>query len=596
MLCLRNRVLAAAAVCGGVAAVALSANAAQSSVKGPSLPAQGFAERCAALPRTMAGAWPDATTHITAANLRPAGFAITLAHQPDTPGVQIALPAHCEVEAMMQPRRGIDGQDYAIRFRLRLPEAWNGRLLFQGGGGTNGTVGDAIGPMGVGRADALSQGYAVLAQDSGHNDAVNSDPARGGTVAFGFDPVARANYGGQSLRPVTLAAKAVVGRFFGKAPRYNYFMGCSKGGQEGMMLAQRYPELFDGIVAAAPGFSLPRAGLAEAWNVQAFAGVPQASGQPVTLQNLARAFPPEAGALVRGAVLAACDRDDGIADGILGAWGQCTSAKVLPKLKAAMCRPGSSGACLSAAQVDAVIKVHDGLRDSAGRRIYPGFPWDAGWFDPGWEIWMTGLSQPAVPALNVVLGGPSRAAIFSTPPKPVPASPEALLAYQLAFSADRDAGVILRREPPFVRSSWEDIGARSTDLSAFRARGGKLLIPHGVSDPVFSVNDTTSWWRAVDRANRGQAARFARVFPVPGMAHCEGGPATDQTDAFAALVKWVEQGQAPDHLAGQAGPRSPWPGRTRPICRYPLELRAVVAGGRESFACVAPAATARGRR
>lgn len=600
MLSSQNRVLAVLIASGSIAAVALTAIVLPA-IAAPTPPnathelIQGFAERCAAMPQIMAGLWPDPTTHVITAIMRPAGYEITQAHQPDQPGIPLALPPHCEVEAVMRRRSGVDGQNYAIRFRLRLPEAWTGRLLFQGGGGTNGTVGDAIGPMGAGRLDALSQGYAVLAQDSGHDNTVNSDPARGGTVAFGFDPVARADYGGLSLRPVTLAAKAMVARFFGKAPRYAYFMGCSKGGQEGMMVAQRYPDLFDGIVAAAPGFSLPRAALAEAWNTQAFAGVLQSAGQPVTMQNLARTFSAEAGALVRSAVLAACDRDDGLADGIVGAPAQCTSAKVIPKLRAATCRPGNSVSCLSDTQVAALAKIHDGLRDSAGRQIYPGFAWDAGWFDGGWRIWMTGLAQPAVPALNVVLGGPSRAAVFSTPPQPVPSSPEALLAYQLAFSADRDAGAILRREQPFVRSSWEDIGARSIDLSAFHARGGKLLIPHGVSDPVFSVNDTIAWWRDVDAATGGHAARFARVFPIPGMAHCQGGPATDQTDAFDTLVKWVEQGQSPDQISGEAGPGSPWPGRKRPICRYPLELKAKVSGGKESFACVAPV-TARGRR
>ena len=115
--------------------------------------------------------------------------------------------------------------------------------------------------------------------------------------------------------------------------------------------------------------------------------------------------------------------------------------------------------------------------------------------------------------------------------------------------------------------------ASSTDLSAFKNRGGKLLIVHGVSDPVFSINDTISWWNDVNRANNGTASDFTRLFAVPGMNHCGGGPATDQFDAFTALQNWVEKGTAPDRIVATAGPNSPWPGRTRPLCAYPKQAR-----------------------
>ncbi|MFD2783497.1 tannase/feruloyl esterase family alpha/beta hydrolase [Novosphingobium pokkalii] len=116
------------------------------------------------------------------------------------------------------------------------------------------------------------------------------------------------------------------------------------------------------------------------------------------------------------------------------------------------------------------------------------------------------------------------------------------------------------------------MGAHEPDLDRFRARGGRLIVPHGASDPVFSLNDTLAWWRALDRHSGGQAAGFARVFPVPGMAHCAGGPATDRY-ALRALADWVEKGRAPDALAAKAGPATPWPGRERPLCRYPLVAR-----------------------
>ncbi|NMN05438.1 MULTISPECIES: tannase/feruloyl esterase family alpha/beta hydrolase [unclassified Novosphingobium] len=533
------------------------------------------AQACAALAQPGRVAWPDTTTRIVAATWRAAGYAVPLLGQPDAPPVQAALPAHCEIEGLMHERRGVDGQSYAIRFRLRLPAQWNGRFLMQGGGGTNGTVGDAIGQVGVGQPFALGRGYAVLAQDSGHDNATNTDPARGGMVAFAHDPQARADYGGASLRPVTLAAKALVAAYYGRAPRFSYFYGCSKGGQEGMVLAQQEPDLYNGIVAAAPGFALPRAALAEAWNTKALGGVLTAQGQAPTVAALAGSFSVEAGAKVRQAILAACDGLDGASDGIVADGARCTSALVVPQLRQAG---------LSAAQVNALVAIHDGVRDSAGHQIYPGFGWDGGWFDPGWRIWMMGSADGRVPPLNVVLGAPSRLVLFATPPGTVPPAPDAMLAAQLAFSPDKDAAAITATAPGWPRSAWADVGAHLPNLDQFRARGGRLIVPHGASDPVFSLNDTLAWWRALDRHSGGQAAGFARVFPVPGMAHCAGGPATDRFDAFRALVRWVEQGQAPQALQASAGPATPWPGRTRPLCRYPL----VAKGKGGAPACVMP--------
>ena len=142
--------------------------------------------------------------------------------------------------------------------------------------------------------------------------------------------------------------------------------------------------------------------------------------------------------------------------------------------------------------------------------------------------------------------------------------------------------------PPYTAPINDLIYAGSTDLAAFRKRGGKLVIAHGVSDPIFSVNDTIKWWNALNAANGGAAADFARVFPVPGMQHCAGGPATDQFDAFGALVSWVEKGTAPDQITATAGAASPWPGRTRPLCSYPEIARYTGTGSLEagsSFEC-----------
>ncbi|MGH8228202.1 MAG: tannase/feruloyl esterase family alpha/beta hydrolase, partial [Steroidobacteraceae bacterium] len=193
----------------------------------PAAATHAGAALCRSLATAMAGRWPDGSTRVLASVWRAAGSRIKAQQG------SIALPAHCDLQASLQPRVGRFGEHYAIRFHLRLPQHWNGRFFFQGGGGTDGDIGDAIGPIAAGVPAAIEQGYAVVSQDSGHDNAVNSDPARGGTAAFGLDPRARANYGGASLEPVARAAKAVVRRYYGRPPVRSYFVGCSKGGQEG---------------------------------------------------------------------------------------------------------------------------------------------------------------------------------------------------------------------------------------------------------------------------------------------------------------------------------------------------------------------------
>lgn len=539
----------------------------------------GSAERCAEIAQGLGAAWPDPSTEMVAVTYHVAGPMQAPPGPPGPPAPPVVLPVHCEVTGVMQQRTGVDGQDYAIRFHLRLPDQWNGRFFMQGGGGTNGVLGDAVGSLRA-APPALTQGYAVLSQDSGHDNAFNTVPDRGGASAFGFDPKARADYGGDSLEASTLAAKALVRRYYGNDPSYSYFVGCSKGGQEGMALAQQYPDLYDGIIAAAPGFSLPRAAIAEAWNTQAFASVLEARGEAVTMASLPTTFSASDLELVRDAVIGACDADDELADGIVAAFGRCTSQKVVPRLRHLQCEQGKREDCLSAAQIDALQAIRQGPQSRDGSQIYPGFPWDAGWADLGWRIWMTGAAEAGAPSINVAMGAPSLAAVFSTPPQAFEGV-EGNLAYILGYDFDRDPAGIHAVVAPFTRSAWEDISARSSDLGAFRSRGGKLIVPHGVSDPVFSIADTLQWWDEVDARYDGSADEFARVFPVPGMGHCQGGPATDQFNDFGALVRWVEHGEEPDLLVATAGPMSPWPGRERALCPYPLVARPIDGGTQE---------------
>jgi len=558
----------------GTLGAALSTGASAARAQ-PEVEASGYGNRCAAFRTQMQGHWPDHTTRITALSYVPLGKAPAPDPRQFHYDANAILKAHCDLQAVMAERTGVDGQHYAIKFHLRLPLDWNGRFLFQGGGGTNGDVGNAIGATaGVGLSvPALTQGYAVVSQDSGHDNAVNTDPAKGGAAAFGHDPEARRNYAYASLKAVTDAAKAAIGVFYARAPLYSYFAGCSKGGQEGMAIAHRYPHEFNGIVAAAPGMSLPRAALAQTWDARAFGRLlpTSATGMPA-FDTFPGVFSRSDFDLVRTVVLKACDAADGLADGIVSRYGTCTDAVVLPVLRAATCTGAKTAQCLSREQVDTLRQSLAGPRHRNGAPIYASFPWDGGIGQPGWAVWKVGLAE-GVPPLSVVVGGPALATIFQTPPEPLSPDPRDILRWQMAFDFDGNADAIYRHAPPFQESGWETMSARSDDIDGFRAAGGKLIVPQGAADPVFSLNDTLQWYRDVDRRFHGGAATTVRVFPVPGMNHCEGGPATDQTNAFAALVAWVEHGRAPDQLDGSASQSSPWPGRKRPICRFPKYAR-----------------------
>jgi hypothetical protein len=553
------------------------------------------ADSCASFDTLMKGQWPDQSTRVIESHWISKGSDVKNAF-----GIPVKSPAHCEVVCVMNERPGIDGQHYAVRFHLRMPQQWNQRFFFQGGGGTNGNLGDALGATGIGsNVTALEQGYAVVSQDSGHDNAVNTVDTYGGTCAFGFDPQARANYGGLSLKPVAEAAKTAIYVFYGSKPKKSYFYGCSKGGQEGMMFAQRYPEEFDGIVAAAPGFSLPRAAVAEMWDLQAFAGIASDKiADPGDPERLRESFSDSELNLVHDAIIEACDADDGLRDGITANFEACTWAHVEPSLNARTCSSTDQSPCLKPKQIAALARVFAGAHDSKGTQLYSDWPLDAGLGSTDWRLWKLGTADGSVPCLNLVLGAVSMASIFTTPPTPLISPPEPTSAslrvkfqYALQFDFDKDAKKIYATNQDFSRSAWQDIGARSPDLSAFRERGGKLIVPHGVSDPAFSINDTLAWYREVDEMNHGKASDFVRVFPVPGMSHCSCGPATDEFDAFTALVNWVEKGEAPDSIPARAGDQSPWPGRTRPLCPYPKIAKYIGTGSVDdaaNFYCEEP--------
>ena len=514
-------------------------------------------------------------------------------------GNAVALPEHCEVIGRLNDRVGFNSQRYAIRFHMRLPAQWNGRLFFQGGGGTNGNLGDALGNLqGSQRSNALVLGYAVVSQDSGHDNTINNDPNLNGASTFAFDPQARIDFGYRSYDEVTKTAKALIRLYYGRLPERSYYVGCSEGGREGMLMSQKFADYYDGILSCAPGFNIPRAALAQVADFQTFAqaarsaGVYDRYGQPF----INKVFTDEDLAIVAAAVLAACDEFDGAKDGLVSDFPRCTTAAVGPKLAAVTCKGAKRVTCLSVAQVTALDRVFEGARNAAGAQLYSNWPWDAGiggrsgdGYFQGWRAWRLGdFEAESVSSITTGLVAPSSAAMAS-PPVPVSVHGSAPAEYLRDFDVSRGELFLTAVSRPTYSISVQDlIHAGSTDLARFNKRGGKLLIVHGVSDPIFSVNDTLAWWNDLNTSSGAMAGDFARVFAVPGMQHCAGGPATDQFDAFGALVNWVEKGIAPDQIIARAGAASPWPGRTRPLCAYPKIARYKGSGSLEdasNFEC-----------
>jgi len=546
-------------------------------------------QRCSTLAQQKAAALGEPTARIVSAKINAPSTPTVDPSAPPFANRVPAMPEHCEVIGVMRERVGTDGQRYAVKFRVRLPTTWNGKFLFQGGGGTNGQLGMAVGTAQPGMPTALDLGYAVVSTDTGHDNATNSDAGKQGTVAFGHDYNARLEYAEKALDSVATSAKRIVQTFYGRPANRNYFFGCSNGGREGMVFAQRFPGQFDGIVAAAPAFAVPKAAIAEAWDTQAFAALARQQG--VTnkdgLPDIARTFTDQDLDIVAEAVAKVCDADDGAVDGMLQNVLQCTTSRVRPALEARVCADKKEATCLSREQVAALVRSYGGPRDSKNQALYAEWPWDLGIGDMGWRMWKIG-APGMMEAINVMLGSPALSGLFVTPPSPVAASSAGNLRYQLEFDFDRDAPKIFGTNAEFPRSGWDLVGAQSTDLRKFRERGGRMIVPHGGSDPIFSINDTIDWWRKVDVATQGTAASFVRVYAVPGMTHCMGGPATDQYDALAALVDWVENGRAPERIEAKAGPMTPWPGRTRPLCPYPKKATFKGSGSIEvaaNFAC-----------
>jgi len=530
---------------------------------------------------------PVACTELPTAMAAMKNLRITAAK--DVPDDGKGTPAHCQVTGVANERTGSDGRHYAIGFEMRLPAQWNQRFLHQVNGGNDGKVVPALGALQVLAKNGLQRGFAVISSDAGHREddpANNSSGLARGNV-FGLDPQARRDYGYSANDTMFTVAQALIKSRYGEAPQRNYMVGCSNGGRHALVAASRYGERYDGILAGAPGLNLPKAAVQHAWDVQSW---------QMADPDIRKAFSPDDMKLVAAEVLERCDALDGAVDGMVGDLPRCQGAFKLADLQ---CSGDKTQQCLSAKQVSALQRAFAGPRNSKGELLYSDWSWDAGVGSGNWRFWKLESQIPPWNRLPLIatMGAGSLSYIFSTPPVATPGSPDELLKFLSSFDFDRDAPRIYARDATYRESAMQFMAPPDVDdpkLASFRAHGGKLIVYHGNSDPVFSVNDTTRWFGKL-QANAG-AESFARFYPVPGMAHCAGGPATDRFDALGALVEWVEQGKAPGPLTATVNaenkelPANWAKTRTRPLCPWPQVAR--YAGGdlesAASFRCAAP--------
>lgn len=514
-------------------------------------------------------------------------------------------PAHCLINGTINAGRvgtptptptPESRYTYQITWQARLPNAWNSKFHMPGGGGTDGSV-----PGTTGRLD---EGYAAAANDSGHSNARNNDPLAGGTASFGTDFQARVDFAYNAIDVTTQTAKALVNLYYGMPPAYSYFEGCSMGGREAMMVTQRFPTYFNGVVSGDPALGFPKAAVKNVYYAHqlgalaASMGLINSFGVPFvnntyTLQDLQ---------LVSKAILTACDALDGLADGMVNNSQACTTAVVRPQLDAVQCSGAKTPTCLTGEQITTLVNLYDkGAPNSQGVPQYAKWMWDpgiAGCTSPvdcnapdstnigqGWRSWNIGAYNPnfvpnvsstANGATILNLGGGAVPLIHATPPYlPSPTANGALTQQLMTMDLDEMAQRIFATTPDYPVSSWDLLNTNATDMSPFKNAGGKLVIWQPQSGGPFSPQYMVDWYTEMNSAMRGgkgnfaAAKSFARLFLMPGANHCGGGPATSNADFFSPVVNWVENGVAPESIVGTAPNATPWPGRTRPLCTYP---------------------------
>lgn len=491
-----------------------------------------------------------------------------------------ALPEHCLVTAAIAP---VDSTAPSIVFKLALPTTWNGKAVMYGGGGFDGTVPNVEGNVPQGLASQpspLGRGYAVFASDSGHQ--ANARGSLDGTFLLN-DEAAR-NFGGDALKKTHDASVYLIRqRYANGAPTKAYFTGGSTGGREALEAIQRWPADWDGAVAWYP-----------AWNqLSAMLGghrQSRALAQPGAYPNAAKRL------VLFQAAMAACDGLDGVVDGLIANQQQCNaifdpSTATLNGVPVRCANGADTGDnCLSDAQIAAMKTINTPTRFNfmlaSGETGYPGYNiWGA---DPGISSIATAI-EPTVTFLN--FGS-------SQPTNPVPATApyitqqlDGTIKYFVARDANFNSLSLDPENPGPFANRLSDLSTQldqKTDLSAFVAHGGKLLLAHGLQDVLVSTRATEQYYqRLQSQFGPSQVDGFARFYEVAGFGHAASSQFNATWDSLTALENWVEHGTAP---VGQVTTDTVGvPGRTRPLCNYPQHPAYRGSGdvnAAASFACV----------
>ena len=422
--------------------------------------------------------------------------------------IESAVPENglCQVRGYVEP---------AVRFVVKLPaHDWDGRYLQLGCGGLCGNIPKEA-PQAHGCAPLEAGRMVTGATDMGHE---------GFAPDFGDDPQLRIDFAHRAQHVTAEVAKALVAAFYGQAPAHAYFSGCSDGGREALMEAERYPQDFDGIAAGAPALNfLIQNSFYHAWNAAANTGP---DGQPLLAG-------PQLQILHKGA-LAACDAKDGvIADALRCRFDPATL----------ICKAGESGDCLTPAQAEAARKIYDRPRDAQGLALTPGGPL------PGSELAWAGVFAP---------GGPMPG-LFS---RIIAGGALAHVLLPIGEGIDLDALKYDRATFDKLMRQHALYDATTPDLAAFAKRGGKLILWHGAWDPHISPTNSISFFEGA-KAALGETQDTIRFFLLPGLYHCGGGVGFVETDVLSPLIAWVEQGQAPASLIAHDG------AATRAVFPYP---------------------------
>jgi len=444
------------------------------------------------------------------------------------------LPEFCRVVAEAKPTADSD-----IKMEIWLPSSgWNGKLQGIGNGGFAGLV-DTM-QLGV----ALKAGYVATATDAGHTGSpIDAAWALG-------HPEKVIDFGHRGIHEMTRVAKAVTQANYARAPERSYFAGCSDGGREALMEAQRYPEDYDGILAGAPANYWTRLLTLAAADTQALT------------EDAASFIPAAKIPAIAAAVNAACDRIDGVQDGILNDPRQCKFDPATME-----CPAGEeSDKCLTGAQIATLKTLYGGLHDAKGNRIFPGFLPGAEGGQGGWGLWITGPA-PAHSLMAAFAKGYFSNFVYEKPDWDFK-------------SFNVDAGLKVADA-----KTAGALNATDPDLKKFKARGGKLILYHGWDDPAIPAVNTVNYYESVI-AMMGQkdADAFVRLYMAPGMQHCGDGPGPDSFgqagglsytapthSMAAALEQWVEKGRAPATIMASkyAGQDREHAVMTRPLCVYP---------------------------